>query len=329
MRNPQISVIVPVYKVERYLSACVESILNQSFSDFECILVDDGSPDGCPEMCDAFAKQDSRVRVIHQQNGGLSAARNTGLDAAKGAFITFVDSDDVLHPQFLETLRNLSERNHADLSLCGYQRFWNVPQPISAEGREQVLTGTEAMAELNQWRSEEATGMVVAWMKLYRHSLFDGLRFRPGVIHEDEFITHHILYRCRAVARTSAQLYGYRMNPQSIMGTGASGIGFEHLVLMDALSDRIAFFSEKAPDLVSGAVHHLLRECNSFYDEYSKHSGTAYRENRARLVKLYRRQYLRYWHRLSWTERGKGGLFAFCPRLYHAMAERKWKRMET
>lgn len=321
-----ISVIVPVFRVEAYLTECVESILNQSFRDFECILVDDGSPDGCPAMCDAFARQDSRVRVIHRKNGGLSAARNTGLDAAKGEYITFVDSDDVLQPQFLEILLGLLERNHADLSLCGYQRFRDVPLAVSSEGKERVMTGLEALAELNQWRSEEATGMVVAWMKLYKRCLFDELRFRPGVLHEDEFLTHHILYQCRTVARTSAQLYGYRLNPQSIMGTGASGIGFEHLILMDALSERIAFFSEKVPVLVSGAVHHLLRECNSFYDDYSKQEGKAFREKQTLLVQIYRRQYLRFWSMLDWKERLKGGLFAFCPSLYHSMAEQKWNK---
>ena len=125
-----ISVIVPVYRVEKYLPACIDSILNQTFTDFELILVDDGSPDRCPEICDETAKRDARVRAIHQANQGLSAARNAGIEAAHGAWLSFVDSDDFLAPDFLETLHDAAVRAGADCALCGVQLTDEAGQKI-------------------------------------------------------------------------------------------------------------------------------------------------------------------------------------------------------
>lgn len=120
-KTPELSIIVPIYKVEKYLDECIQSILHQTFTDFELILVDDGSPDACPQMCDAIAEQDSRVRVIHQKNGGLSAARNTGIEAAHGNWLGFVDSDDFVAPDFYEKLYNAAVNADADCAVCSVQ----------------------------------------------------------------------------------------------------------------------------------------------------------------------------------------------------------------
>lgn len=120
-KTPELSIIVPIYKVEKYLKECIQSILQQTFTDFELILVDDGSPDACPQMCDAIAEQDSRVRVIHQKNGGLSAARNTGIEAARGNWLGFVDSDDFVAPDFYEKLYHAAVSAGADCSICSVQ----------------------------------------------------------------------------------------------------------------------------------------------------------------------------------------------------------------
>lgn len=326
MAKPLISVIVPVYNAEQFLPDCLDSILAQTYSIFECFLVDDGSIDNSGAICDRYGARDSRFHVLHTENKGVSHARNLGLDRIQGQYVAFVDADDCIHPRCLEVLLNGLLQTGAQMSVGGFLRYTREPAFGMVEAGWETITGQEAMAALNDWRNLRTASLIMPCGRLFLRELLADIRFPEGVRHEDEFVAHLLAERCSCIAMCDAPLYGYRENPGSYMG---SGMDFAHLVLMDALSDRIAFFSEKAPDLVSGAVHHLLRECNSFYDEYSKHSGTAYRENRARLVKLYRRQYLRYWHRLSWTERGKGGLFAFCPRLYHAMAERKWKRMET
>lgn len=115
---PEVSIIVPVYKVEPYLNKCVDSILAQTFTDFECILVDDGSPDSCGKICDEYVQKDSRVKVIHQENQGLSAARNSGLDMASGAWIVFVDSDDWIEPDAVEVLYRAALQNDADMAVC-------------------------------------------------------------------------------------------------------------------------------------------------------------------------------------------------------------------
>ena len=134
--NPLISVIIPVYKVEDYLTACVESVLAQTYQTFEIILVDDGSPDNCPQMCDEFAARDSRIRVIHKPNGGLSSARNAGIDGAKGEYLAFLDSDDLWTPLFLERLYRAIGETGADLAVCLFRRFRGTPpleQPEAAQ----------------------------------------------------------------------------------------------------------------------------------------------------------------------------------------------------
>ena len=118
---PTVTVIIPVYKVERYLDACVESVVRQSYADLEILLVDDGSPDRCPALCDAWAEKDPRIKVIHRENGGLSAARNAGIDAAKGRYYSFIDSDDVVLPRFLQTLYDACEEHDAYMSLCSVE----------------------------------------------------------------------------------------------------------------------------------------------------------------------------------------------------------------
>ena len=138
--KPLISVIVPVYKVEAYLTACVESVLAQTYPNFELILVDDGSPDNCPRMCDEFAARDSRIRVIHKKNGGLSSARNAGIDAAKGSYLAFLDSDDLWTPFFLERLHAALTEADADFSVCLFRRFQG--EAPASRNRESDATGS-------------------------------------------------------------------------------------------------------------------------------------------------------------------------------------------
>lgn len=138
MNGPLVSVIVPVYRVEKYLRICVDSILAQTYSDLEVILVDDGSPDGCPAICDEYAQQDARVRVIHQKNAGLSAARNAGLDLCQGEYITFIDSDDFVHPRFVELLLNACLKEHCLISVSDFKSV-----PVGADGKEACLSFTD------------------------------------------------------------------------------------------------------------------------------------------------------------------------------------------
>lgn len=319
-----ISVIVPVYNVEKYLPQCIESILNQTCRDFELLLINDGSTDGSLEICERYRAQDERIRVFTQENRGVSVARNRGIELSTGTYLCFVDADDLVHPRYLEILLDGIRTLNADLSLCAYRRFADDAELHFAEVHREYreLEREQALALLNEWRSEDALEMVIPWNKLYHRSVFAEIRFPEGVRHEDEFIAHRILNRCAKIAKNTSALYNYRENDQSYM---SSQMAFEHLVFFRALAERIAFYDAHAPALVNGAVHHMLRECNSFYDEYLKYDDAAHREKRKWLVGAYRREYRRYFRKIDRAERAKGAMFIVFPQLYHFIADRKWK----
>lgn len=231
-----ISVIVPVYKVEKYLNRCVDSILNQTFTDFEVILVDDGSPDACPQICEEYAQKDPRVHVLHQKNGGLSAARNAGIDWAfansNSQWLTFVDSDDWIHPRTLEALLNAAQDNHVDVSICGFQKT----------NGEEVGVSNDLPVQL--WSPEDfyvkyIVNVAVAWGKLYKKECFSSIRYPVGKLHEDEFVTYKILFSCEEIAFVDAPFYAYFQNP---MGTMLSLWTPNRLAAIDALLEQIAFF---------------------------------------------------------------------------------------
>ena len=209
-----ISVIVPVYKVEPYLKRCVDSILGQSFTDFRLILVDDGSPDDCGAICDLYASQDARIKVIHQKNQGLSAARNAGIDCVLSdkdcRWITFIDSDDWVLPQYLEYLLLASRKSETEISVCRWGRVDGNDPPEETEGlRICTLKPEELLC------ADRGTG-IVAWAKLYAIRLFQETRFPVGRLHEDEFTTYRVLFETDRVAFVDNVLYCYYVNPNSI-----------------------------------------------------------------------------------------------------------------
>ncbi len=211
---PIISVIVPVYNVEPYLNRCVDSILEQTFTDFELILVDDGSPDHCPMVCDEYSQKDKRVHVIHQKNGGLSAARNAGIDwvfaNSDSQWISFVDSDDWVHPEYLERLLNAAVENDVAVSICGY---------AETEGENPVINTVEFIPKIwtpENFFVEHNVNAVVAWGKIYQKKCFKKIRYPKGKIHEDEFITHQILFEFEKIAVIEAPLYAYYKNQSGI-----------------------------------------------------------------------------------------------------------------
>lgn len=226
MALPLISVIVPIYKVENYLKECVDSILNQLYKNLEIILVDDGSPDSCPEMCDAFALMDERIKVIHKPNGGLSDARNAGLDIAKGAYVAFVDSDDVLHPEFLVLLYKALVNYNADVSFCDFISFSNEYCFNQFETNDlQLFKGYQMLEVLfeDRWIPKN----VVVWNKLYKKELFENVRFPKGKIHEDQYI-YTDLFACeRTVVYLGIPLVGYRSRDGSITSNRFGKFNYE------------------------------------------------------------------------------------------------------
>lgn len=233
-----ITIIVPIYKVEGYLQRCINSILKQTYSNLEIILVDDGSPDNCGKICDEYAIQDERIKVIHKENGGLSDARNAGIDIANGDYITFVDSDDWIHTQYIEKLYSLLVKTNSDISICNFTKT-NTENVQIDNCKEDVLEFTNLEA-LEQFYDKFSVQIVVAWGKLYKKCLFKNIRFPIGRIHEDEFTTYKLLYKANKIALTTNPLLYYWQREDSIMG---SGYNIKHrLDAIDALAERAEFF---------------------------------------------------------------------------------------
>lgn len=247
MAQPIISVIVPVYGVERWLPACADSLLNQDFSDFELILVDDGSPDNCPVLCDSYAARDSRVKVIHRENGGLSAARNSGIEVASGQYIAFVDSDDLVAPDYLSTLYEAALHTQADLVVCGVEDVTeegeSLPEPCYSLPREEGVF--EGRALLSCFFDPKAAYYTVAWNKLYKAELWKELRYPEGMIHEDDAVAHRLYAACTSVCCLAKPLYFYRMRQGSICRAGVRPGTFDGV---SAHIDWCRFFASE-PDL--------------------------------------------------------------------------------
>lgn len=214
MNTPEISVIVPVYNVEKYLDRCVRSIMAQTFSDLEILLIDDGSTDAGGAMCDALAEEDGRIRVIHKENGGLSDARNVGIDNAMGNCIGFIDSDDFIEADMFEFLHRNLVNDDADIAICGIFNYYDGRTPTRiASPEHKILSSTEAIRMVLDSRVIS----VNAVNKLYRKEIFSaGLRFRKGKIAEDAFLAVDALSRARRVSYSGEQKYYYWHRPGSI-----------------------------------------------------------------------------------------------------------------
>lgn len=214
---PTISVIVPVYKVEPYLHRCVDSILRQTYTDFELILVDDGSPDSCPAICDEYAAKDSRVHVIHQENGGLSAARNAGIDWAfansDSQWLSFVDSDDWVHPQFLQFLYEAATVCNVGVSACCSKQTQGDAITVNLAFNMPIKLSFDEFFSLRK----DNVNIIIACAKFYRKDYFHEIRYPVGRINEDIFTTHKLLTQSPCVALVDRELYFYYINPDSIM----------------------------------------------------------------------------------------------------------------
>ena len=284
-----VSVIVPIYKVEKYLDNCVKSILNQTYKKLEIILVDDGSPDSCPELCDKFAEADKRIKVIHKNNGGLSDARNAGIDMATGDYITFVDSDDFLLEDMIETLYCLSEKYKADFVMCkkmdcGDDDTISTIVPPSDSSNIKVFEGCEKMAAYLKTNQIETT----AWKKLYRRYLLDDIRFPKGKIHEDAFTTYKLVDIAKRIVVTQKVGYVYRNNPQSIMNNGFS---LKRLHSIEAKQEQLKFIEERYPELRQFACAEVIYACNFCLKEMVKKSFLE--KNIEEMIQVLYRKYCR------------------------------------
>ncbi len=283
---PAISVIVPVYKTEQYLHRCVDSILNQTFSDFELILVDDGSPDNCPAICDEYAQNDSRVRVIHQENQGQAAARNHGVRVAQGQWVSFVDSDDMVHPQLLEGLYLACMEHGTKMAFCDSfagasappEFFSNIPGPIMVfDVNEKTL--------LDRY-SENKTWYWVVWGKLIDIQIVRDRALTEGRIYEDNAIVCQWIYAAGKVAILDVQMYFYCTEPESTM---RSKFSMKHADYLWALEQQIVFyhtvgFQEIKRKITISYMYENIKICQKVQDHFGKRNWIIQQKIRCLLV---------------------------------------------
>ena len=256
MKEPLISVIVPVYKVEKYLNRCVKSIIDQTYENLEIILVDDGSPDCCPALCDAWKEKDNRIKVIHKSNGGLSDARNAGMEVANGELMGFVDSDDWIAPDMYQCLHEAMKADNSDIAACGVEMVWEdgtSSRTLTKMG-SCVLNRKEAMEAL----IEESWLKQPVWYKLYKTNLIRKILFPVEKYHEDAFWSYQVIGAAERVSVTDHVGYYYWQRNGSIMGEKYS---LKRLDAIEALEQRQDYLESNFPELATKARSSLWFSC--------------------------------------------------------------------
>lgn len=263
-----ISVVVPIYNVASYVEKCVESILNQTYETLQVILVNDGSSDNeTAKICDRLAKKDKRIEVIHKKNGGLSDARNHGILRAKGKYISFIDGDDYVSDDFIETLWRFCIEKDLDIACTSYYRVSDEGGTLvrpPKEHEEKLYTGIEAVRDVF---SINSLCEVMTWNKLYKRSLFieNGIKFPVGKIHEDNFTTYKLLFFADKVGFLNKATYYYVQRSQSIMNMTFNK---RRLDVLEMPSEAQVFFSDKGVDIDQYIQSARLLVCLSLYNDY-------------------------------------------------------------
>lgn len=312
MISPLVSVIVPVYNVEKYLNDCIEGIINQTYKNIEIILIDDGSQDASGSMCDYFCSVDNRINVIHQTNMGLSAARNAGIMKANGEYLCFVDSDDMVRRELVEHLIKPIIVNLVDFSCCGSIRCEECDTAQSIIGAKEqysdinmkVLSSEQAMNEL----IKERTLPVTAWGKLYSRELFKDIMFPVGKYNEDAFTTYRIINASRTIGVINTNDYIYRKNNGSIMRSSFKEKRFD---IIEAKKNQLEFIRQHYPALEQYAESSIVASCNECVFDMGT-AGYSHTEKEKEISILYH-NYLRSYLRDHTSPKGKAfAILASC-----------------
>lgn len=244
----KISIIIPIYNVEQFLPKCLESIICQTYQNLEIILVNDGSTDHCPQICDDYAAKDNRIKVIHKENGGLSDARNAGYQLVTGDYLAFVDSDDLVSLDFYKNLLKISIERNADIVEGGVFKFTDEKdlQNFQQDNNVEEFETEKALEFLMKEKLKQ-----VVWNKLYKTNIVNNLLFEKGKIHEDEFWTYQIFARAKKIVKTNYLLYFYRQQEESIM---AEKYSIRRLYGVEAREKRLEFMEKNFPNLTHLAV---------------------------------------------------------------------------
>ena len=244
--NDLISIVIPVYNVEKYLEKCIKSIINQTYKNLEIIIVDDGSPDNCPKMCDEFARKDKRIKVIHKENGGLSDARNAGINIAKGKYITFIDSDDYISNDYVEYMYNLIKIYNAQIATCEVEIVYlEKERTYNTEYIENIEVLNPRDFFYNMLFAKKSD--VTACAKLYETRLFEKIRYPKGIVYEDTATTYKLIEECEKIVTGNKKCYFYFTRPNSI--SKISGFNSNELDYIKNTNEMLEYLKNKYPDL--------------------------------------------------------------------------------
>lgn len=295
-----ISVVIPIYNVSRYLKQCLDSVLNQSYKNLEIILVDDGSTDSSGMICDQYAQADNRVVVIHKENGGLSDARNAGLEVAKGEYIGFVDSDDLIHPSMYRTLVEILEENQADIAIANWQGFFDEGEgKIHDKGTGNVMCfeNIETLEFLIYGKDKYRISFSV-WDRLYRKEVIEGIFFPKGKCYEDVVWSAKVFYRTKKSVYIDKDLYYYRRRDDSIVGAD-SKYKVSERVLTDEIpqiEEQIQFLKDIAQENMADEITFFLYELLLKYYTRCYYNKSELQEELIKLIKKYREWAKGYLH---------------------------------
>lgn len=260
--KPLISVIVPIYNVELYLRQCLDSIIGQTYQNLEIILVDDGSPDNCGDICDVYARSDSRIKVIHKENGGVAEARNAGLAASAGQYIGWVDPDDWIEPDMFEYLLNSAKQHSSDITVCG--RAEQYPQSVKVKAwKEPEFLNTEQALRLLLINQQMGSYL---WDKLWKRTLFDGIKFPTGRTFEDISVIHKLFERAEKILCLPAVKYNYRQRKDGIVGAQKLNARIDRYIAdKQRYDDMIADWPQFAGLLEAQCMEAALNVWNSYF----------------------------------------------------------------
>ena len=292
-----ISIIVPVYKVEEYLGDCIQSIVNQTYQNLQIILVDDGSPDCCGKICDEWMVKDKRIEVIHKKNGGLSDARNAGLNVATGAYIAFVDSDDWIEPQMYEVLLEVMKKEEADIVACGIIDTYPEKKVIHS-----FPYATGASEKFLKMIYQDTKFPVASWNKLYRKELWENFRFPKGKICEDAFTTYLLLDKASKVVQIPDALYHYRIRESSIM---TSEFRTSRMDEEEAWRDNFVYMKKWHPEIEKIAYDFYLQKVNVLFHAIPSEQYSVFKKEYEYLRNILRNnlRYVLFKSNLSWKYR--------------------------
>lgn len=299
----KVSIVIPVYNVEKYLEMCLESVLAQVFTNFEVILVDDGSTDMSPQICDEYVQKDSRFQVIHQKNGGLSNARNTGVKVATGDYVFFLDSDDCIHPLLLQTMTQIAEEHKAGLVQIDMEQvpeeFNDYAKVIEADYQVFSFDTIDAFYNIDKDNKGIAEDIrlitIVVWSKLYRRDLVQKIMFPEDIkLHEDQMVIHRFVVEAGGIVFCKAPMYFYRKRSQSLITEGWT---VKRLTILDCYKDRVKWAksiqddTERVQNLVYFIyVRYLVCMFKNYWMTTRKLQGDEQKQYKTMIIKRFREE---------------------------------------